>query len=531
MDLEETDLDNLIIKDKEYYRKRRNKILIIISIILVIIAIVIVTILLLLKKRGGKIICIYRTTKENENIKLINADDNISFSLIINNKSFSKNNSHIFEKPGLHNVTFHFKNKLESLDHLFFYLDNLIEIDFSQLETEKVISFAYVLNYCRNLTKVNFDNKTPNLKNMEYMFAEAYEITTLNIKLDTSKVTRMDLMFYYVEKIKSLDLSNFEFDNLINATSMFEYCSSLKEIKFNENIRAYNLQRVFSMFGNCFSLEYLNTQIFKSGKLLGFSNVFQNCHSLKEIDISNLDLSAVNSIDYVFNGCFNLKSVNISNLKINHLLISTENAFSNCRKLTSLDLSSFNLSHIIDASNMFNNCTDLKYVELPNKILSIHLTNYMFENCYNLKSLNLGFLENAQNWSFAYGMFKNCKSLKNIKIPNVTTYLLGQVGEMFSGCTDLETIDFKQLETLNILNMSWMFYQCEKLKHLDLSKFNTKKVRKVTGVLDGVPRNVNIIINESITGENFLLEIQKLKEESILSQYYSHPYKLILDFI
>ena len=80
MDLEETDLDNLIIRDKEYYRKRRNKILIIISIVLVVIAIVIVIIVLLLKKRGGKIICIYKTTKDNENIKLINATDIISFS-------------------------------------------------------------------------------------------------------------------------------------------------------------------------------------------------------------------------------------------------------------------------------------------------------------------------------------------------------------------------------------------------------------------------------------------------------------------
>ena len=519
MDLEETDLDNLIIRDKEYYRKRRNKILIIISIILVIITIVIVTILLLLKKRGGKIICIYKTTKENENIQLINTTDNISFSLIINNKSFSKNTNHTFEKPGEHNVIFHFKDKLESLDHLFFYLDNLIEIDFSQLETEKVKSFAYVLDFCRNLTKVNFDNKTPNLKNMEYMFAEAYEITTLNIKLDTSKVIRMDKMFHLVEKITSLDLSNFEFDNLINATSMFEHCYNLKEIKFNENnenIRAYNLQYVFSMFENCFSLEYLNTQIFKFGKLKDFSRVFQNCHSLKEIDISNLDLSAVNKIDNTFDGCFSLKSINTSNLKINHFLVSTENAFSNCRKLISLDLSSFNLSHIENAEKMFYNCADLKYVELPNKILSIFITNYMFENCYNLTSLNLGFLENAQNWSFAKGMFKNCKNLKNIKIPNVTTYRLVQVGEMFSGCTNLKTIDFKQLETKNILNISRMFYHCEKLKYLDLSKFNTLKVKNLNGVLEGVPRNVNIIINESITNGTFSKVIKNLSEGSIL---------------
>ena len=61
-----------------------------------------------------------------------------------------------------------------------------------------------------------------------------------------------------------------------------------------------------------------------------------------------------------------------------------------------------------------------------------------------------------------------------------------------------------------------MFYHCEKLEYLDLSKFNTKGVKFLDGVLEGVPRYVDIRINKSITSKEFLMEIEKLKNETIL---------------
>ena len=515
MEFEELNLDNLIIKDKEYYRKRRNKILIIIAIIFGIVAIAVVITILLLIKRGGKIICIYKTTKDDENINLINKADDLSFSLIIDEESFSKRKSHTFKKAGLHKVIFHFKKKFETLGYLFHKLDNLIEIDFSQLVTEKVKSLEYVLNYCRNLTKVTFDNKTPNLHNMSNMFSESYIINTFNLKLNTSKVTRMDNMFYINEKLTSLDLSFFEFDNLENAESMFGFCYSLKKINFNENTRTKNLKNIYNIFKNCSSLEHMNTQVFKENKLTDFIGIFQNCFSLKYIDISIFDLSNAISISYLFDGCFNLTSVDFSNLKNNHLLKFTDSAFSNCHKLISLNFSSFDFSSLKDASNMFQNCYELKYIELPNKSSSIIYTNYMFENCYELTSINLGFLEDVKNWSSGYGMFKNCKKLKNITVPKIHANLLKRLNEMFSGCTDLTEINLGQLKTLNIFTISRMFYHCEKLETLNLSKFDTTKVTNVAGVLEGVPRSVEIIINKNITSKIFLEEIEKLKNETI----------------
>ena len=142
-------------------------------------------------------------------------------------------------------------------------------------------------------------------------------------------------------------------------------------------------------------------------------------------------------------------------------------------------------------------------------------TNYMFENCYELTSINLGFLEDTKNWSSAIGMFKNCKKLKNIISPKIPANRLSKLGEMFSGCTDLTEINFGQLKTLNIFAISRMFYHCEKLETLNLSKFDTTKVTNVIGVLEGVLRSVEIIINKNITSKIFLEEIEKLKNETI----------------
>ena len=126
---ENSDLDNLIIKDKKYYKKKTIKILIIIFIILIVIGIIIglyFVIKEILRKKGGIIICFYRITQDNENIRLINITSNIKYDLIIDDNYYDKNTYHSFDKSGLHNVSFHFQNKLESLEGFFNENDNII---------------------------------------------------------------------------------------------------------------------------------------------------------------------------------------------------------------------------------------------------------------------------------------------------------------------------------------------------------------------------------------------------------------------
>ena len=71
------DLENFIVKDKEYYARRRKKCLLIWIPILLVIATAVVLYFFLKPKEDNKIICQYETKIDNENIILINIDGNI----------------------------------------------------------------------------------------------------------------------------------------------------------------------------------------------------------------------------------------------------------------------------------------------------------------------------------------------------------------------------------------------------------------------------------------------------------------------
>jgi len=103
------DLDNFIIKDKKYYSKKRKRkiqlLLILLFILLVITAIIIIIVVIKRNQRkfGGKIICKYKSSF-NENVHLININEDIDFSLIIDEKDFDRNNYHTFENAGTHQI-------------------------------------------------------------------------------------------------------------------------------------------------------------------------------------------------------------------------------------------------------------------------------------------------------------------------------------------------------------------------------------------------------------------------------------------
>ena len=66
-----------------------------------------------------------------------------------------------------------------------------------------------------------------------------------------------------------------------------------------------------------------------------------------------------------------------------------KNMFNNC-KLEQLDISYFNLDNVENISQMFYNCSDLKYLALPplNRTEKIEM-NDIFYNCSSLKIIKM----------------------------------------------------------------------------------------------------------------------------------------------
>ena len=77
--------------------------------------------------------------KENIEIKI--NEKNIGFSYV-----------HKFEKEGRYKIKYIFKKNLSNLNHLFCRCENLININLSNFNTNKVTDMSYIFEYCSSLT-------------------------------------------------------------------------------------------------------------------------------------------------------------------------------------------------------------------------------------------------------------------------------------------------------------------------------------------------------------------------------------------
>ena len=176
--------------------------------VLIVITANVFLIIIIVNTTYGKITCFYEISKEYESIKLINTDnhEDIKFKLFIDNQEFEQKNNHIFNRAGLHNVTFLFKRRLTSLEKLFNGINALITIDLSQLEVEKVTSLNSMFAHSLNLVNVTFEFLTSNkIEDMSDLFNGCSSLKSVIFNFDAEKVVDMKRMF---ENCKLLEILN-----------------------------------------------------------------------------------------------------------------------------------------------------------------------------------------------------------------------------------------------------------------------------------------------------------------------------------
>ena len=233
-----------------------------------------------------------------------------------------------------------------------------------------------------------------------------------------------------LDKIISIDLSNFDLTQVTAMTGMFADCTELKSIKF-PNVIASEVDDIDNLFENCYSLESIDLSNFKTPKLERMYSVFQNCINLKYINLSSFITSNVGGMNKLFY---------------------------NCSSLESIDLSSFNTTNVVTMSNMF-------------------------DNCFSLKSINLSNFDTRNVRQMSY-MFKNCSSLISIDLSNFKTNVLGIIEGMFEDCTSLMFVNLSSFDTSKVQSMNILFRNCICLKVVDISNFNTSQLSDCTMVLD-----------------------------------------------
>ena len=287
-------------------------------------------------------------------------------------------------------------------------------------------------------------------------------------------------------------------DSNSSTTAMTKYKEAVKRVYFNTTIGA-TPGKTFD-FRSCENLEYIYNieRLDLSNNPNGTRGMFWDCKSLVHVyGLADMDVSNVHQCDYMFNNCNNLENINDIegwNLTItNNSLIS---AFSGCRLLETIDLSSWDLSNVSNIQNMFNDCGNIRSVDLGNIFTSatanINMSN-TFQYCYSLESIS-DIISNipanktvslAGTYNYCYSLtsvidlsgltitalnsaFNNCKEIKEIYLTGCT--LSGSANSAFSNCNSLRILDLNNVTaTASSTSLNTTFQNTYVLAYLDLS--------------------------------------------------------------
>lgn len=200
-----------------------------------------------------------------------------------------------------------------------------------------------------------------NGSSMEGMFYEMPSLKAIHFNdgLDVSNIWDATKMFYGDTGLEEGDFENLDLAYFSKAGSMFEGCSSLKEITIDfqagnnfgsafkgcTSLETVNISKgsvnpswktYTSMFDGCESLKTVNLTGFDGASENSYSMMFHDCKSLENIDLSMLDLSATTDCSYMFSGCENLTSLDLTQTSWNPSGVNLTGMIEGCTNLSEL---------------------------------------------------------------------------------------------------------------------------------------------------------------------------------------------------
>ena len=305
---------------------------------------------------------------------------------------------------------------------------------FSESPYEKV----YIINGFSNyITKLIVDGEEVQPTGMYYNFPEPkiHEVYVL-IKIPP-QFASYDQLFYNLKNLLSI-----HFTPLFNTTMV---------------------ESMILMFGQCFSLNYINVDVFDTRKVVRMTKMFTNCKKLSSIDITHFNTTKVIDTSEMFSGCLSLTSINLSKF-YSPKLGTASLMFAHCHSLTSIDLSDVKSLALKRLEQMFDDCPKLEYINL--------------NNVYTDQVLKMT------------SMFRNCSSLASVDLSIFSTSSLSDMDNMFEGCTSLTSIDLWQFKTNKCTYFGRIFRGCSNLKYINIASvtFNYR-----TDIFEGVPNDGTII--------------------------------------
>lgn len=271
--------------------------------------------------------------------------------------------------------------------------------------------------------------------------------------------------------------------------SAFYGCTNLVSIRGTANfVRLWD-----RAFMNCTSLERVDFTLagYKIHYyVLGYS-VFENCSSLKEITIPE---SIWGILDQAFKGCSSLETINLHK----SIIEVGAGAFAGCTNLDGIWLEEGNSSFSNDEKGVLFNKDKTEIVSVPGGLKGTYtvprtvtkLADEAFSGCKQLETV---VLHNALK-DMGRRCFENCVGLKSFTIPSSISVL---ETETFKGCTGLESITIPKDV---YLIREGVFYGCTGLSEIKVAAGNYRYAEGSNGELLNKDRTELVAVPGAVNG-------------------------------
>ena len=340
----------------------------------------------------------------------------------------------------------------------------------------------YYLQGLKWLDVSDFD--TSKVTNMRNMFSRLSKINRLDISnFDTSKVTNMSQMFFVNPILTWINMPNFDTSNVTNMSSMFRWCDKLKWL----DVSNWNTSKVTNMYWTFAGLtNIIGVNKLDTSNVTNMSHMFYQNKSLTWLDVSNFKTSKVTNMSYMFYHSAKLTWIDVSHFDTSNVT-DMSYMFADCDILTWLDVSNFNTSKVTNMKSMFQWCNKLENINMSGwNTSNVKNMENMFQNCKTLTWLNVSNFNTSKVTNMS-SMFSNCSSLLQLDISNFDTSNVTGMNYMFSSCSNLETIYADSwFVTTQLLSDTSMFYWDKNLVWWNGTKFNSSKVDKTYALIDNI---------------------------------------------
>lgn len=184
--------------------------------------------------------------------------DELSFdNLIAANCSFAGNKSLV----KFNTTNIYINDTVRTMEYMFANNQLLKKIDVSNIDFKSAESTKGMFYHNISMEEITGfkGKKMHKIKNMSNMFESCIYLTKTDIDeaYIGEDVTSIKQMFSNCNALTALDLSNWTFPNLENATQAFHNCKKLTSVGNLEKWKCPNLKKVYDMFANCYSITSL----------------------------------------------------------------------------------------------------------------------------------------------------------------------------------------------------------------------------------------------------------------------------------